>query len=114
MLTGQGPEESLQTLAKQAEIVIIKCGSKGSWIKSGAEEVFVPCSKVDVVDTTAAGDMYAGGFMHGLLSGVSLEECGQIATFCAESVIQQVGARMPDDLLEQVKGHLNKEAVTAS
>lgn len=113
MLTGKDAEGSLEMLSELAEIVIVKCGSKGSWIKSSTEQVFVPCNKVRVVDTTAAGDMYAGGFIYGLLNEMSLEKCGQIATFCAESVIQKIGASIPDDLLAQTEAYLAKKAVAA-
>ncbi len=112
MLTGKDAEGSLAELAKLTEIVVVKCGSKGSWIKSSTEQVFVACNKVSVVDTTAAGDMYAGGFIYGMLNELSLEGCGQIATFCAESVIQQVGASIPDDILAQTEAYLAKKTVS--
>ena len=110
MLTGKGPEESLAQLAQLSEVVVIKCGSKGSWIQSGAEKVFVPCNEVKVVDTTAAGDMYAGGFLFGLLSDKSLEDCGKVANYCAEAVIQNIGARIPEDLRARVDAYLAQDA----
>lgn len=110
MLTGKGPEESLADLSKLSDVVVVKCGSKGSWIQSGAEKVFVPCNEVTVVDTTAAGDMYAGGFMFGLLNQKSLEDCGKIANFCAEAVIQNIGARIPDNLQDLLSTYLQDEA----
>lgn len=113
MLTGKGPEESLAELAKLSDVVVVKCGSKGSWIQSGTEKVFVPCNEVTVVDTTAAGDMYAGGFLFGLLNQKSLEDCGKIANFCAETVIQNIGARIPEDLHARVDAYLQREAALA-
>lgn len=110
MLTGKGPEESLAQLSQLSEVVVIKCGSKGSWIQSGAEKVFVPCNEVTVVDTTAAGDMYAGGFLFGLLSQKSLEDCGKVANYCAEAVIQNIGARIPEDLRDRVEAYLAQDA----
>lgn len=108
MLTGKDPEASLEDLAKLCEVVIVKCGSKGAWLKNADEKLFIPTHPIEVVDSTAAGDMYAGGFLYGLLQGHSLEACGQLASFCAETVIQQVGASLPADLLEQAKAHLAK------
>jgi sugar/nucleoside kinase (ribokinase family) len=57
--------------------------------------------------------MYAGGFMYGLTGNLSIEECGKIASFCAETVIQQVGANIPDNLLELVQSYMTaqKEAI---
>ena len=108
MLTARDVEGSLEALAGLVDTVILKTGSKGSWIRQGDEACFVPCNPVEVVDTTAAGDMYAGGFLYGLLNGYSLNEAGQIATFCAETVIQHVGAHVPDNLHELLQQHLKK------
>ncbi|MBF2054362.1 MAG: adenosine kinase [Candidatus Sericytochromatia bacterium] len=108
MLTERDVEGSLEALAGLVDTVILKTGAKGSWIRQGDEACFVPCNPVDVVDTTAAGDMYAGGFLYGLLNGYSLKDAGQIATFCAETVIQHVGAHVPDNLHELLQQHLKK------
>lgn len=107
MLTGKDLDGSLADLGAMTDITVIKCGAKGSWVKSQTEQVFIPSDpSIQVTDSTAAGDMYAGGFMYGMLQNLSLEACGQVASFCAETVIQQVGARIPDNLLEQAKAHL--------
>ena len=113
MLTAKGPEESLAELALLSEIVVVKCGAKGSWIQSGNDKVFVPCNDVKVIDTTAAGDMYAGGFLFGLINQKSLEDSGKIANFCAETVIGKIGARIPTDLRGLVDGYLKTEAELA-
>lgn len=107
MLTGQQDiAGNLQTLAELVDIVVLKCGAQGSWIQRGSEKVFIPANPVEVVDTTAAGDMFAGGFLSGLVRQRSLEECGHIAAFCAETVIQAIGARIPDNLLELSENYL--------
>lgn len=111
MLTGKGLEESLEILGDLADIAIIKCGPEGSWIKTKTQKIKVAANNVQVVDTTAAGDMYAGGFMYGLTKNMSLEECGKIANFCAETVIQQVGARIPDDFAKLVEKHISVAAI---
>jgi sugar/nucleoside kinase (ribokinase family) len=109
MLSGKSTEESVKMLASLVDVAVVKLGAEGSWIMRGNESVKVPSTKVDVIDTTAAGDMYAGGFMFGLLNNMSLEDCGRIAGFCAETVIQNVGARIPDDLLSRAESHLEKK-----
>ncbi|MEZ0368117.1 MAG: adenosine kinase [Candidatus Sericytochromatia bacterium] len=108
MLTGKDAEGSLDDLSALTEIAIVKCGSQGSWLKTKTEKVFIPCNPIQVTDSTAAGDMYAGGFLYGLLENLSLEASGHIANFCAETVIQQVGARIPDNLLELAQAYLKK------
>lgn len=113
MLTDKGLDESLDMLSDMADIAIIKCGPEGSWIKTKTQKIKIPANKITVVDTTAAGDMYAGGFMYGITKNLSLEECGEIANFCAETVIQQVGARVPENLSELLNEHLQEKVSVA-
>lgn len=109
MLTHAGIEESLQVLGKLVHTVVLKCGAKGAWLKMGDEEIFIPSNPIQVIDTTAAGDMFAGGFMYGMINGMSLEDAGHIATYCAETVIQRIGAHIPDDLKAQAHAYLESK-----
>lgn len=89
-------EDAVSVLANQVDIVVIKTGSKGSWIQRGSEKVFVPAHRVDCIDTTGAGDLYAAGFIYGLIHGCTLSVSGQIGTLLAAHVIQAVGAKIED------------------
>lgn len=91
------PEKALDVIADMVEIAIVKIGEKGSWIKRGEEKVFVPALKVDCMDTTGAGDLYASGFLYGLINSKSLKESGEIGTLLAGNVIQVMGPKMNDD-----------------
>lgn len=107
MLTGQQDIQSnLNALAALVNIAVLKCGAQGAWIQHGQEKIFIPANPVQVVDTTAAGDMFAGGFLSGLVRGCSLEEAGHLAAFCAETVIQVIGARIPENLRELSEHYL--------
>ena len=96
-LTQMSAEESLHYIADKVDIAIVKVGKKGSLIKRGEEVVTIGCNKVDVVDTTGAGDMYAAGFLYGLINGYDLERCGTIGNHLAESIIQVIGAKMDEN-----------------
>lgn len=87
-------ERAVEELAKQVEIAIVKVGEKGSWIHNGKEKTFVPALSVNCVDTTGAGDLYASGFLYGLIKGFSLERSGEVGTLLAGNVIQGVGPKM--------------------
>lgn len=95
-LTQKSAEESLYHIADKVEIAVVKIGKKGSLIKRGEEVVTIGCNKVDVVDTTGAGDMYAAGFLYGLINDYDLKRCGIIGNHLAESIIQVIGAKMDD------------------
>lgn len=101
-------QKALDILAEKVEIAIVKLGEKGSLIKRGSESVFVPSLKVNCIDTTGAGDLYAAGFLYGLIQNLSLTESGEIGTLLAGNVIQQVGPKMDElkwnDLISQIKG----------
>ena len=45
------------------------------------------------MDTTGAGDLFAAGFLFGLVRGLSHEQCGRFGALAAAEVIQHIGAR---------------------
>ena len=96
-LTQSTPEEALEFIGKHCEIAVVKVGSKGSMIKRGNEKVTVGCNKVNVIDTTGAGDMYAAGFMAGLIKGYDLQKSGELGTCLAGNVIQNLGAKLKEE-----------------
>lgn len=104
---GLSAEDAVSVLAKDVEIAIVKAGSKGSWIQRGTDKVFVEANKVNCIDTTGAGDLYAAGFIYGLIHNCSLSVSGQIGTLLAGHVIQVIGPKIEDDkwavIAEQVK-----------
>ena len=59
--------------------------------------------KGEVIDTTGAGDIYAWGFIHGLIKNYSLKKCGEIGSICAGQIITQLGSRSNIDFRELIK-----------
>lgn len=104
------PEKAVSLLAANTEIAIVKTGEKGSWIQKGNEKVFVEANKVDCVDTTGAGDLYAAGFIYGLIHNCTLSVSGQIGTLLAGHVIEAIGAKITDgkwdSIREKIKGFM--------
>ena len=81
-------------LSSLAELVIVTLGSMGSIIiNKNKTELIDPNLNGEVIDTTGAGDIYAGGFIHGLINDYSLKKCGQIGSICAGQIITQLGSR---------------------
>ncbi|GHV39000.1 adenosine kinase [Bacteroidia bacterium] len=107
-LLGLDPGEAVSALAKSAEIAIVKMGAKGSWIQQGEEKVLVPAYSVNCVDTTGAGDLYAAGFIYGLIHHRSLTVSGQIGTTLAARVIQYIGAKVHYNEWEEIAGTIEK------
>lgn len=107
-LLGLDPREAVSALAKSAEIAIVKMGAKGSWIQQGEEKVLVPAYSVNCVDTTGAGDLYAAGFIYGLIHHRSLTVSGQIGTTLAAHVIQYIGAKVRYNEWEEIVDTIEK------
>ncbi len=77
-------------------------GDRGSVVLSDGATIEVPAEPVArVIDTTGAGDLYAGGFLFGLSTGCDLAACGRIASLAAAEVVSHVGAR-PETPLDRL------------
>ena len=79
---------------KQSSLRVITAGEKGSYLVKGNKRVHISAEKVEVVDTTGAGDAFAAGIFYGLIKDLSLKEMGTLATKWASEVIAKMGARV--------------------
>ena len=60
----------------------------------------------EVIDTTGAGDIYAGGFIYGLINGFSLKDCGIFGSICAGYIITKIGSRPQVNLKKLIKENI--------
>ena len=96
-----------ESISSLCELVIITLGNKGSLvINKGESEEIKPLPLGKIIDTTGAGDLYAGGFIHGLINNYSLKKCGKIGSICAGHIITQLGSRSNTNLQNLLKKHL--------
>ena len=51
-----------------------------------------------IVDTIGAGDAFVGGFFAQLVRNKSIDICIESGVYCAQEVIQQIGAHFPKDM----------------
>ena len=91
-ITGQSGVAGVADLLRMGpETVVLKMGAAGSTIFSGGANHFIPAKRVLVMDKTGAGDVYASGFLAGILRGWSVEDCGVFATLAAAGSVAAVG-----------------------
>jgi sugar/nucleoside kinase (ribokinase family) len=72
-------------------------------LAEGAEYRIAAAPVARVVDTTGAGDLYAAGFLYGLIRALPLPVCGEIGSLCAAEIISHFGARPEVKLSELVE-----------
>ena len=100
---GKKPEDALAEIAEDCWIAVVKTGKDGSLIQNGKKVFRVPASKVNCIDTTGAGDLYAAGFLYGMINHLDLPLCGEIGSILAGKVIEVIGARIPDATWPEIK-----------
>jgi sugar/nucleoside kinase (ribokinase family) len=103
MLVGATGEEGAKRLGQRVALAVVKDGPGGSYIAYGGSVLHVAAPQVAVVDTTGAGDFYAGGFLYGLTQHLPLDVCGAIATLMGSDTVQHLGVRHSSDVVERVR-----------
>jgi sugar/nucleoside kinase (ribokinase family) len=99
-------EDTLAALDGFSNLWVITRSDKGSVIVHGDERIEHAATPVtDIVDTTGAGDAYCAGFLFGWANDLSLEQCARYGTYCATTVIQQLGARIEPGLIDDLESH---------
>jgi len=105
MLAGVEAERAIEVIGERTRVgtAVVKLGADGSLVLAGGRLHRIEVNQVDAVDTTGAGDAYAGGFLYGYVNGWPAPACGRLASAVAASVVSQVGARVTDrDLLQRL------------
>jgi len=74
-------------------IVILTLGEKGALLVGPSEEMYIPAYEVEVVDTTAAGDAFVGGFAVALAEGENLANAVRLANAAGALTVTRLGAQ---------------------
>ena len=77
------------------KLLVITRGDKGAILINGDEVVENGVEKnLNIKDLTGAGDLFAAGFLHGIINNLSSIECLNKGREMSSKVIQQIGARI--------------------
>jgi sugar/nucleoside kinase (ribokinase family) len=103
--TGQADEiRAVNALAEKVDIAILKIGERGSLAAYHHEILPIhPQGNGHAIDTTGAGDLWAAGFLFGLVNGYPLEKCGALGSACGYEVCQVIGANIPEAGWERIR-----------
>lgn len=97
-LTERTPDDAAAIVADEAGVrtVVVKLGGRGSIVHHEGQRYEIGIERVQAVDTTGAGDAYAGGFLYGVVQGWDPAACGRLGAAVAAATVGQVGAVVKD------------------
>jgi len=94
-------DTALTQLRSDTKLAVVTRSEKGCVVASKDGVTAVPAFPIDrIVDTTGAGDLFAAGFLFGLVRGAGFEAAGRLGALAAAEVIQHIGARPQTSLKE--------------
>ena len=97
---GSNLEEIADSLmARGAKTIVITLGGDGVYMKNSEMSVRIPCHKVEVVDTVAAGDTFCGALA---AKGVVNRDALEFANAAAAIAVTRPGAQSSIPTLEEV------------
>lgn len=98
---------ALSEMSRCADVAVLKLGARGSRIAVGGEVTTIaPVVGENIVDTTGAGDLWASGFLYGMVMGYPAETCGRIASACGYEVCRVTGADIPEAGWARIREYL--------
>ncbi len=92
---------AIQKIAKQFAITL---GEKGSLVYDGVRFIQIEAVPAKAIDSTGAGDMFAGAFLYGINNGLSYEQAGNLASAASAAIVGKYGPRFE---VNQAKNMLN-------
>lgn len=94
-------DDACRDLKKFCKAFAVTNGAEGAIIYNGTEMKRVPGFKARSLDSTGAGDVFAGSFLAAISHGNDYFEAGLIANHCAAAVVSQFGARLKTELIAE-------------
>ena len=91
--------------------VVITLSEKGCLWTDSQKVNYFPGFKIDVVDTTGAGDVFHGGFIYGLLRKWRMGKIIQFASACAALKCRKLGGREGIPTLKEVENFLKSKKI---
>ena len=76
-------DSALYLFNKTVQTIVIKTGASGVWVKNAQKTIHANAFKIDVVDTTGAGDSFNSGFIYQFYQGSAIDECINWGNACA-------------------------------
>jgi sugar/nucleoside kinase (ribokinase family) len=99
-------DSALSALRSDAELAVVTRSEQGCVVVTPQETREVAAFPVErIVDTTGAGDLFAAGFLFGLVRGIDLATAARLGALAAAEVIRHIGARPETSLKALAAAH---------
>ena len=85
-------------IAANISCLACTCAERGAYLFQGSSIREISTNKVNVIDTTGAGDNFAAGFLYGLSKDFTLEKCAAFGNLIAAEVLKVYGPRIEKSL----------------
>jgi len=108
LFTGlEGLENVKEELKKYAKKFVITLSSDGAIVYDGESFSSIEPFPVKAVDSTGAGDMFAGAFLYGINHGHSFAEAGKLASLASSTVVSKFGPRLNESHIAEIRSRLS-------
>jgi sugar/nucleoside kinase (ribokinase family) len=107
--TGREPGEAVEIIGRSCETAVVKIGRKGSLVSQHGKTHQIGIIQANSIDTTGAGDLYASGFLYGMINNQPASTCGRIGAILAGKVIEVMGPKIAEGQWEVVRAMVAEE-----
>lgn len=97
------PEDAVTVIREACPFFAMTCGNDGAMVSDGREVLHVPGVPTTAVDTTGAGDNFAGAFLAKMCSGSDLRTATAYANRSASLLVANFGARLTTDMVNSLR-----------
>tara|TARA_B100001057_G_scaffold455975_1_gene502933 strand:+ start:384 stop:1310 length:927 start_codon:yes stop_codon:yes gene_type:complete len=95
LIKGKSFNDAINFGKKLNKIIVITRGEKGAIaVNKGEVTECIAEKNINITDLTGAGDLFAAGFLHGVVNNLSTEESLSKGTALSSKIIQKIGARL--------------------
>ncbi len=110
VLTGPGKsaEAMALELGKLCKVAAVKRGPQGSCVSVDGRLTVEKITPVHAVDTTAAGDNWAAGFLYGCMLGKTDAVSARMGSMVSAEVVQVYGSEMPETTWEKLRAKIGE------
>lgn len=96
-------DEGISQLSELTKVLVVTKGELGSTIYQDQKTIDIAAYPVTPLNTSGAGDIFAGAFLYGYCQNYPLDVCGDLASYASSLLVQQNRPRLSIEELNQAR-----------